>query len=391
MGKLGRNWVLVLFSTLIVLFALLPSTTHAQTSPDFTQTDAMLDLLRVCHANKASRNDFDRVISLAGTELVVAQQNISRRVTMRQYREVLESACAGKVAGVKPAEVGVRAGKGVAGLMNDVAPSIIWGRDHVPLLDSRLAELRRNQSIGDAIPLARRYLPLVNQALVGQAEPVALHPKLYVVMGGRAGAAAIDNQLYYDVLITEWRGSRGNATPMTPQQVVEFFAHETHHLGYGQILDRKKDLLKLSPAETKVWDFLAATLMEGSATLLINGHEKLEDLEKQPDVAGYLAKVPDLLPEMEALLQRALNGSISEEEYDEGKLPFLDMGYHATGAVMLAAIEKKRGLAGVMEAMTDPRLLLAAYNDCADESTVKFRFEVSLADRISRMGVRTPR
>jgi hypothetical protein len=94
---------------------------------------------------------------------------------------------------------------------------------------------------------------------------------------------------------------------------------------------------------------------------------------------------------MEALLQRALNGSISEEEYDEGKLPFLDMGYHATGAVMLAAIEKKRGLAGVMEAMTDPRLLLAAYNDCADESTVKFRFEVSLADRISRLGVRTPR
>jgi hypothetical protein len=66
MGKLGRNWVLVLFSTLIVLFALLPSTTHAQTSPDFTQTDAMLDLLRVCHANKASRNDFDRVISLPG-------------------------------------------------------------------------------------------------------------------------------------------------------------------------------------------------------------------------------------------------------------------------------------------------------------------------------------
>jgi hypothetical protein len=42
---------------------------------------------------------------------VVAQQNISRLVTMEQYREVLMEACAGKIADVKPAEAGSRAEK----------------------------------------------------------------------------------------------------------------------------------------------------------------------------------------------------------------------------------------------------------------------------------------
>jgi hypothetical protein len=184
----------------------------------------------------------------------------------------------------------------------------------------------------------------------------------------------------------EWRASRGEATPMSPQHVVEFFAHETHHLGYGQILDKKKSSLKLSPTEAQVWDFLVATIMEGSATLLINGHENLSDLERQPDVAPYLAKVHDLLPNMDALLRRALDGPMSEGDFDQVKLPFLDMGYHATGAVLLAAIEKKRGLAGVMDVMADPRRLLVAYNECANDSTVPFKFDPTLAERVAHIG-----
>jgi hypothetical protein len=50
-------------------------------------------------------------------------------------------------------------------------------------------------------------------------------------------------------------------------------------------------------------------MMEGSATLLINGHETLEDLEKQRDVEGYIAKVPELLPAMENTLRRSLKGA----------------------------------------------------------------------------------
>jgi hypothetical protein len=64
-------------------------------------------------------------------------------------------------------------------------------------------------------------------------------------------------------------------------------------------------------------------MMEGSATLLINGHEKLEDLEKQRDVEGYIPKVPELLPAMENALRRSLKGPMSEEAYAEASSPFL--------------------------------------------------------------------
>ncbi len=349
---------------------------HGQSVPDFTQAHAMLELLRSCHDHKVSTAAIDRVLSFPGTGLVVQQQNISRRVTLQQYKNVVEAACAGKIADVKPAEPGSRAERGVVGLIQDVGPSLLWGRDHVSLLESRLAELQRNPSIANAIPLARNYLP----------QNVALAPKLYVVMGGRAGAAAIDDQLYFDVLITAWRNSQGTAAPMSPASVVEFFAHETHHLGYGQILDQKRDSMNLTPGEAQAWTFLVATMMEGSATLLINGHEKLADLEKQPDVGPYLAKVPALLPAMENILWGALKGPLSDESYAEASSAFFDMGYHATGAVLLSAIEKKRGLAGVMEVMADPRRLLTAYNDCASESSVGFK----LAEQVAHLGESKP-
>jgi hypothetical protein len=132
-------------------------------------------------------------------------------------------------------------------------------------------------------------------------------------------------------------------------------------------------------------------MMEGSATLLINGHEKLGDLEKQRDVRSYLAKVPELLPAMQNVLRDALKGPMADESYAEASSAFVDMGYHATGAVLLAAIEKKRGLAGVMDVMADPRRLLAAYNECASESTVAFKFDPALAERVAHMGESKPR
>jgi hypothetical protein len=348
----------------------------AQT-PDFTQAETMLDLLRSCATNKASSQDLERVIALPGTDLVVQQQNISRRVTMEQYRSVLQAACAGKIASVKPAEAGTRAEKGVEGLAQDVGPSLVWGRENSPLLESRLEELRRNRSIGDALPLARKYLP----------EQIPLAPTFYVVMGGRAGAAAIEDQLYFDVLSSSWRASLGKSPPTTPAEVVEFFAHEAHHLGYGQILDRKHGSFQFTPAEDQAWHFLTAILMEGSATFLINGHEKMADLQKIPELPAYLARAPELLPAMQDVLQRALAGPMSEEDYDRASSAFLGMGYHAAGARVLSVIYEKRGLKGAMEAMADPRQLVAAYNDCASPAA-EFRFDPGLAGRLAHMGKR---
>jgi hypothetical protein len=347
----------------------------AQQMPDFTEAEAMLHFLQSCAAGKASPQALDRLIALPGTELVVQQQNISRRVTMEQYRSVLQAACARKIAVVKPAEAGTRAERGVEGLTQDVAPSLIWGRDNLPLLESRLDELRRNRSIGDALPLARKYLP----------EQIPLVAKFYVVTGGRAGAAAIEDQLYFDVLSSSWRASVGKSPYTSPAEAVEFFAHEAHHLGYGQILDRKRASFPFTPAEDQAWRFLTAILMEGSATFLINGHETLSDVQTMPEFPVYLAKVPELLAALEDVLQHALAGPMSGEDYDQSTSPFLGMGYHAAGAKILSVIYARRGLKGVMEVMADPRQLLTTYNDCASGAE-RFRFDPQLGGRLASMG-----
>ena len=362
-------WLLAFGASLLTPQAL------AQQTPDFTEAEAMLHFLQSCAAGKASPQELDRLIALPGTELVVEQQNISRRVTMEQYRSVLQAACARKIAVVKPAEAGTRAERGVEGLTQDVAPSLLWGRDNLPLLESRLEELRRNRSIGDALPLARKYLP----------EQIPLVAKFYVVMGGRAGAAAIEDRLYFDVLSSSWRASVGKSPYTSPAEVVEFFAHEAHHLGYGQILDRKRASFQFTPAEDQTWRFLTATLMEGSATLLINGHETLSDVQTMPEFPVYLAKVPELLAAMQDVLQHALAGPMSGEDYDQSTSPFLGMGYHAAGAKILSVIYARRGLEGVMEVMADPRQLLTTYNDCASPAE-GFRFDPQLGGRVARMG-----
>jgi len=362
-------WLLAFGASLLTPQAL------AQQTPDFTEAEAMLHFLQSCAAGKASPQELDRLIALPGTELVVEQQNISRRVTMEQYRSVLQAACARKIAVVKPAEAGTRAERGVEGLTQDVAPSLLWGRDNLPLLESRLDELRRNRSIGDALPLARKYLP----------EQIPLVAKFYVVMGGRAGAAAIEDRLYFDVLSSSWRASVGKSPYTSPAEVVEFFAHEAHHLGYGQILDRKRASFQFTPAEDQTWRFLTATLMEGSATLLINGHETLSDVQTMPEFPVYLAKVPELLAAMQDVLQHALAGPMSGEDYDQSTSPFLGMGYHAAGAKILSVIYARRGLEGVMEVMADPRQLLTTYNDCASPAE-GFRFDPQLGGRVARMG-----
>jgi Putative zinc dependent peptidase (DUF5700) len=362
-------WLLAFGASIVAPQAL------ALQTPDFTEAEAMLHFLQSCAAGKASPQQLDRLIALPGTELVVQQQNISRRVTMKQYRRVLQAACARQIAVVKPAEAGTRAERGVEGLRQDVAPSLIWGRDNLPLLESRLDELRRNRSIGDALPLARKYLP----------QQIPLVAKFYVVMGGRAGAAAIEDRLYFDVLSSSWRASVGKSPYTSPAEVVEFFAHEAHHLGYGQILDRKRASFPFTPAEDQAWRFLTAILMEGSATFLINGHETLSDGQTMPEFPVYLAKVPELLAAMQEVLQQALAGPMSGEDYDQSTSAFLGMGYHAAGAKILSVIYDRRGLKGVMEVMANPRQLLTTYNDCASPAE-RFRFDPQLAGRVASMG-----
>ncbi|HUZ94363.1 MAG TPA: DUF5700 domain-containing putative Zn-dependent protease, partial [Edaphobacter sp.] len=277
---------------------------YATTHVDATQAQAMLGLLRECSAGPVSAQAINRVIALPGTQLIIGQQNISRRITTAQYRDVLIAACKGEVAQVEPSEAGARAEKGLQGLTEDVAPSLIWATQHVDLLQKRLTIAEANQKFDEVVPLALKNLP----------EPVQLDPKLYFVMGGRAGAAAFEQGIYIDLLDDLWR-SKGHSEPMTQKEMVEFFAHESHHVGYGRILDRKREQLHLQGGQLQAWNFLVDVLMEGSATLLINAHGSWAELEGQRHIQADLARLPKLLPESQEILQRSINGKLSDQKY----------------------------------------------------------------------------
>jgi hypothetical protein len=258
-----------------------------------------------------------------------------------------------------------------------LALGVASARDHVAFLTQRLALATKNQSFSEIVPLASQNLP----------EKVVLSPKLYFVMGGRAGAAAFDNGIYIDLLSDAWRSREKNA-PMTPQQMVEFFAHETHHIGYGEIFDSRKQQLHLVGGEEQAWSFLTALMMEGSATLLINAHGSWPELETQDRIKADLVRLPHLLPETQTLLQRTLNGTMNDQEYQTAIADFFGEGYHATGSRLLSVIEEVQGKSGVLRVMDDPRKLLTVYNACAAKTAEPFRFDPQLAKTLERLGER---
>lgn len=360
---------------LYLSFLLVLRLASAQSSVDTAQGQAMIKLLESCHVGDASPASIEQVMDLPGTRLIIAQQNISRRITSAQYRTVLASACKGETAGIQPSEPGARAEKGVQGLTGDVFPSLLWGRDNVNFLKLRLAAAQENKRFGEVIPLALQNLP----------EKVALSPKLYIVMGGRAGAAALDDGIYIDVLSDAWRSREKNA-PMTAQEMVEFFAHETHHVGYGEILDQKKQQLHLVGGEEQAWRFLKALMMEGSATLLINAHGSWTELEKQNHIQADLPRLPQLLQETQSLLRQTLTGEMSDLEYQRVVSDFFGEGYHATGARLLYVIEEVQGKPGVTQVMEDPRKLLTVYNECAAKKNEPFRFDPHVAKKLQQLG-----
>jgi hypothetical protein len=142
-----------------VSLILLAAVASGQSAVDTTQAQTMVKFLGECHAGNASEQSIEQIMSLPGTELIVAQQNISRRITSAQYRVVLSAACNGEIAQIQPFDTGARAQKSVQGLTADVAPSLLWGRDRVPFLEQRLEMARANRGFSEIVPMASQNLP----------------------------------------------------------------------------------------------------------------------------------------------------------------------------------------------------------------------------------------
>jgi hypothetical protein len=296
----------------------------------------------------------DPVLAAHGTDLVIAQQNISRRVTKEQYAEVLRSFADGREPRLAPADASERARKGVDGLRKDVLPSLEWGSAHAELLRKRLDAIDRLDLLTRARESAVRYLP----------GPVDVPLRVYVVAGGRAGATALEGgEIYIDVLAMSWHADTGAmAHYPTPDEQVEFVAHEVHHQGLGRILDERRSRLHLDAPGARAFGLLTSLDLEGSASYFINGHRDLAAMSKDPVFRDDLARSGELIALARTTLRRVLDEGIAGDAYDAAVAPMLGSGWHAAGSAMLAAIDREGGLDAVMRAVADPRGLFAAYD-----------------------------
>src|SRR5262249_33198262 len=149
----------------------------------------------------------------------------SRRVTFDQYRAVLAAARDGEAPALAAADDGERARRGLAGLRDDVWPALHWAVDHRDVLAMRVNALPTLHAARAAYESAQAWLPTASVPRV----------RLHVVMGGRAGAAAIGDDIYFDVLSMSFKDSRGVGAYPSSREVVEFFAHEIHHVGVAPL------------------------------------------------------------------------------------------------------------------------------------------------------------
>jgi len=331
----------------VIALALLVACTHAHgRGVDYAQADAMLDFLETPRAAQ-----LEAVMAAPGTALIVAQQNVSRRITAAQYRTVLAAIGADRAPALAPADDSERAKRGVAGLRDDVWPALHWAAANRALLAARLADVRTLDAGAAATRLALAWLP----------DPTPPAVRLHVVMGGRAGAAAIDHDIYFDVLAMSFKASAGAGTYPSPPEIVEFFAHETHHVGLGAIVDRQRAQLRFDDVERRAYDLLVMLVSEGSATYFINAHHDLARMRDDPQYREHLADPERLLATIEHLLGELLAHRLDGDAYEQALTPLVASGFHSAGALLFDAIYRGSGRAAVLDVLRDPRQLLSAY------------------------------
>jgi hypothetical protein len=360
----------------VALTTAVASATEPRVGVETRQAERMLALLRDVAAGRAADARIDAVLSDQDTALVIGQMNLQRTVTADQYAELLRAFAAARTPRLA-APADPRGRMGVEGLRRDVEPSLRWGTRHVELLAERLEELRAASPAVEARRIASRFLP----------DPLPEEIRFHVVMGGRAGAAQIGSDLYFDVLASSFHADVGAHPYPSPGEIVAAFAHEAHHLGHTAVTRRLRASVRLTAAEGRAWDVLDLLSGEGSATWLISAGGDAARLRHDPDCARLLDQTGQLLEDVESALEQALNGSSAHDRSEESRRVLFGCKPHVAGAVMIAEIERRAGLAGVLEVLRDPRGLVASYNAAVLANRSPSRsFDGALAKRLTIIG-----
>jgi hypothetical protein len=257
---------------------------------------------------------------------------------------------------IEPVDSTARSRNGVAGLLDNAWPLLNWGLGHTAILRERVDHLHGLDFYERAHAIASRYLP----------EPIDAPPRVFAVIGGRAGAAKIaPNRVYLDVLVFSYRDRETTGFP-GDAELIRTIGHEIHHMGYRGYLDRRVDSLDLGESEGLLFGFLSELLSEGAATYLISHDRNLEGMYERRSTRDYLEHHQDLVSTSESILRAVLDGKIRTSlEYQEAIADLLGMWFHSAGSLMLGVIDQASGLERVMEVLAEPDRLLAEYNRAA--------------------------
>jgi len=368
---------------LLLAMALAANATEpgARAEADSSQPEQMLAFLERAAGGVVDEALVDRLLVAPGTELLLAQMNLVRRVSAEQYRALLLGIDRSEPPDLAPVDESERARNGVAGLRENVWPTLRWGLEHTALLRERLAQVRALEVYAAARRRAAAALP----------DEVEIAPEVYVVMGGRAGAAALaGSRIYVDILMLSYVDSLGRR-PWSPESdVLANVAHEMHHVGYGEIVARQLATLSLSNQEALAYRVLVTLLSEGSATYLVSDRRDVATMLADPSLAGIAERGDALLAECEGVLRRLLAGEIaSADELDRSSTFLLGSGAHIAGSLLLSRIDRAAGLEAVFGALREPRELATIYNRAVGSSTDfagAHRFAPELASSLAAMG-----
>jgi len=322
---------------------------------DTSQAEVMLEFLEQASNGQINDQTVEAVMAEPGTALVIGQMNLMRRVTGDQYEEVLRSILAAEPPDVAPADDSERASRGVAGLTNNVWPILRWGMTNTGLLAKRLEEIHGLDVYDTARDRALAFLPA----------SVDVSPEVSIVMGGRAGAAALaGGKIYVDILMLSYLDDLGRRPYDAETDLIDFFSHEMHHIGYSEIEAERLASLDLDTGQRLAFSLLSSVVSEGSATYLVSGHR---DLERTLSGSGSMSRLAErgdeLLADCERVLLAVQAGEIANgEQYDAATEFLLGSGAHMAGTLMLSRIDDAGGLDAVMAVIADPRKLLTEYN-----------------------------
>lgn len=218
-----------------------------------------------------------------------------------------------------------------------------------------------NKSINDGVRYAQRWLP-----------PEWKIPDFYmpIIPNGGSPAFSIDGSQGYDFFQLSKEKRLGE---IDLNRLVGTVAHESHHLGLKIEAPRG-----LNPAQQMAFQVVMMCIPEGAANEFISGPPagrvpKLRGIPFHiytPDLVAawntHVAEEEDMVRRQSDLLEQALRGQLTQEDFDRELREYwfngaIGRGY-VLGSEMLGAIYLAFGKETVLNVMRDPRRLFELYN-----------------------------